>query len=59
VLKLQYHSHDYGMVGLVKELRDELGMPDITHRQFGSAPHRKSKFAEMRLAPSHLFIVKA
>jgi hypothetical protein len=59
VLKLQYHSHDYGMVGLVKELIDELGIPDITHRQFGSAPHRKSKFAEMRLAPSHLFIVKA
>ena len=58
-LKLQYHSHDYGMVGFVKELIDELGMADITNRQFGSAPHRESKFAEMSLAPSHLFIVKA
>ncbi|MDD5544968.1 MAG: class I SAM-dependent methyltransferase [Acidobacteriia bacterium] len=59
VLKMQYHSHDYGMVGFVKELIDELGTADITHRQFGSAPVRKSKFAEMHLAQSHLFIVKA
>ena len=59
VLKPQYHSHDYGMVGLVKELVDELGMADITHPQFGLAPHRPSKFREMRISPSHLFIVKA
>ncbi|HEX8068431.1 MAG TPA: class I SAM-dependent methyltransferase [Pyrinomonadaceae bacterium] len=59
VLKLQYHSHDYGMVGFVKELVDELGMADITHPQFGSAPPRASKFAELRLTHSHLFVVKA
>jgi SAM-dependent methyltransferase len=59
VLKLQYHSHDYGMVGFVKELVDELGMADITHSRFGSAPHKESKFAEMRLTQSHLFIIKA
>jgi hypothetical protein len=59
VLKPQYHSHDYGMVGFVKELIDELGAADVTHPQFGSAPPRESKFAEMRLAQSHLFIVKA
>ncbi len=38
VLKAQYHSHDYGVVGFVKELVDELGMADITHPQFGAAP---------------------
>lgn len=59
VLKLQYHSHDYGMVGFVKELVDELGAADIARGQFGSAPHRESKFLEMRLAQSHLFVVKA
>ncbi len=59
LLRAQYHSHDYGMVGLIKELVDELGMADITHPQFGRAPHRESKFLEMRLSPSHLFIVKA
>jgi hypothetical protein len=59
VLGAQYHSHDYGMVGFVKELVDELGMADITHPQMGRGAPRKSKFREMRLSPSHLFIVKA
>ena len=60
ILGAQYHSHDYGMVGFVKELIDELGMSDITNPQMGAgATHRKSKFREMRLSPSHLFIIKA
>jgi SAM-dependent methyltransferase len=54
-----FHSHDFGMVGFIKELVDELGMADITHPQFGHAPHRTSKFREMRLSTSHLFVVKA
>ena len=58
-LRRQYSAHDYGMVGFVKELIDELGMADITHPQFGVAPPRPSKFREMRLSHSHLFIVKA
>jgi hypothetical protein len=59
VLKRQFHSHDYGMVGLVKELIDELGMGDISHPEFGFGPRRQSRFDELRLSPSHLFIVKA
>jgi SAM-dependent methyltransferase len=59
VLKAQFHSHDYGMVGFVKELIDELGAADITHPQFGTGAHRASKFIELRISPSHLFIVKA
>src|SRR5687767_4506420 len=54
-----YVTHDYGMVGFVKELIDELGMADITHPQFGIAPQRASRFREMRLSTSHLFITKA
>jgi hypothetical protein len=59
VLGAQYHSHDYGMVGFVKELVDELGMADITHPQMGKGAPRASRFREMRLSPSHLFVVKA
>jgi SAM-dependent methyltransferase len=59
LLGAQYHSHDYGMVGFVKELVDELGMADITHSQMGVGAPRKSKFSEMRLSPSHLFVIKA
>ena len=59
VLKRQYHSHDFGMVGFIKELIDELGMKDITNPEFGISPHRQSKFREMRISPSHLFIFKS
>ncbi len=59
ILRRQYHSHDFGMVGFIKELVDELGMGDITHPQFGVHPHRPSKFREMRLSPGQLFIVKS
>jgi len=54
-----YNSHDYGMVGFVKELIDELGMADITHPEFGISPQRASRFREMHLTTSHLFVVKA
>ena len=54
-----YATHDYGMVGFVKELIDELGMPDITHPDFGIAPPRPSRFREMKLSQSHLIVVKA
>jgi SAM-dependent methyltransferase len=55
----QFRSHDFGMVGFVKELIDECGMADITHPDFGNAPPRPSKIREMRISPSHLFVVKA
>jgi SAM-dependent methyltransferase len=54
-----YNSHDYGMVGFVKELVDEMGMPDITHPDFGIAPPRPSRFRELRFSLGHLVVVKA
>lgn len=54
-----YNSHDYGLVGFVKELVDELGMADITHPQFGIGEPRASRFREIKLSHSHLIIVKA
>lgn len=59
VLRRQSASHDYGMVSFVKELVDELGAPDATHPEHGRGPQRPSKFRELRMSPSHLFVFKA
>lgn len=58
MIRSQHRSHDYGMVGFVKELIDELGMADITHAKMGVRPHRESKFRELRIAPGHVLVVK-
>lgn len=55
----QFRSHDYGLVGFVKELVDECGMADITDPDLGRPPQRRSKFQEMRISPGQVFIVKA
>lgn len=57
--KKQFRSHDYGLVGFIKELVDECGMADITREDRGIAPYRSSKFKEMRILPGQVFIVKA
>lgn len=58
VVKREYHSHEYGTVGFIKELVDELGMADIGAATAGG-PGLHSKFREMRLYHSHLFVIKA
>ena len=55
----QYRSHDYGLVGFVKELVDECGMADVTREDRGTPPFRPSKFEEMRISAGHVFIIKA
>jgi len=55
----QFHSHDYGLVGFIKELVDECGMADITRADRGTPPYRPSKFKEMKIAPGQVFVVKA
>jgi len=57
VVRSEYHSHNYGMVGFVKELVDELGAEDINTGTGG--PARKSKFRGMSVYTSRLFIIKA
>jgi hypothetical protein len=54
----QFHSHDYGLVGFIKELVDECGMADITRADRGTPPYRPSKFKEMKIVPGQVFIVK-
>jgi hypothetical protein len=58
IVARQFTRHDYGMVGFVKELVDELGMPDRTHPEFGVGKPTASKFAEMHFTQSHLFVRK-
>jgi SAM-dependent methyltransferase len=55
----QFRSHDYGLVGFVKELVDECGMADITRTGPDTAPARQSRFKEMKISPGQVFIVKA
>ena len=62
VEKLQnqrFPSHDFGMVGFVKELIDECGMSDLTFPERGLPPHRPSKFKSMKVTLGHVIIVKA
>ena len=63
-LKFKYQSHfpshDYGMVGLVKQLMDELGIDQITNpARGGPPPQRFPKFQRMEVCPGQVFIVKA
>jgi hypothetical protein len=55
----RFRSHDFGMVGFIKELIDECGMADITHETNGLGNQRASRFRELRISPSHLFVIKA
>jgi SAM-dependent methyltransferase len=52
-------SHDYGMVGFIKQLIDECGMPDITAPgRGGMSPSRASTIEKMRISTGHVFIYK-
>jgi hypothetical protein len=59
LIRRQFNHHDFGMVGFVKELIDELAAGDRTHERFGVGPHRLSSIAEMHLFHAHAFIRKA
>jgi len=53
-------SHDYGMVGFIKQLVDELGMDMITNPARGSdVPFRESKFERMEIYPGIVLVFKS
>jgi SAM-dependent methyltransferase len=56
LVRSEYKIHGYGMVGFVKELIDELAMPDIGTDL--NSP-LSSQFREMKIYQSHLFVTKA
>lgn len=56
----RFKSHDYGLVGFVKQLIDELGADAYTHRSRGSmGPHRTPGFRSVEFFPGQVFVVKA
>ena len=59
MVKSRHRSHDFGMVGFVKELVDECGIEDATHPGFGLGPQRASRFEWMRISLGQVIIRKA
>jgi hypothetical protein len=54
-----FPNHSHGMVGFIKELIDEQGATDRTRRTLAGTPERGSKFDQMIITPSIVFIRKA
>lgn len=54
----RFPSHDYGMVGFVKEFVDEVGRGAITHETNGAPPHENPAIDEMTVCPGQVFLRK-
>lgn len=57
-LKRKFKSHNYGLVGFVKELIDEMGMDIITSIKGNPKISDERKFVSMEIYPGQIFIVK-
>jgi hypothetical protein len=56
----QFTSHNYGMVGFIKQLVDELGMDAITNpKRGGTSPQRFPIIQRMEILQGQVFIIKA
>lgn len=58
LVRKKFPSHQYGMVGFVKELVDECGISDITNESFGIGGNRTSRIEWMRVSLGHVIIRK-
>jgi hypothetical protein len=58
-IKTPMLGHNYGLVGFIKQLIDEQGAPDVTRKNFKGKKQRGSKFENMVIMPSLVFIKKA
>jgi cephalosporin hydroxylase len=54
-----FTSHEYGMVGVLKELVDECGAPDMTDDRFGLGPKRASMIEWMRISVGMALVKKS
>jgi hypothetical protein len=57
--KAPLRCHSYGMVGFIKQLVDEQGAHAVTRRRLKGKSKRGSKFENMLITPSIVFIRKA
>lgn len=58
LVKRRFPSHDYGMVGFLKELVDECGAEDITNPLWGKGAPRLSIIEEMTVSVGLVMVVK-
>ena len=58
-VRKHFPSHQAGMVGFIKELVDECGMPDITDPRFGLGPQRASRIARLSIGVGLVIATKA
>lgn len=57
--KSSWPCHSYGMVGFIKQLIDEQAAADVTSKSRDGKPERASKFENILITPSIVFIKKA
>jgi 23S rRNA U2552 (ribose-2'-O)-methylase RlmE/FtsJ len=57
-LGIPFPSHDYGTVGFIKQLVDEQGATDRTRARSTGVGTRGSKFAQILITPSIVFVTK-
>jgi hypothetical protein len=57
-IRRRFPSHDFGMVGFIKELIDEQGMRSITEPSLGVSPARDTRFERMMIDPLQVAVVK-
>jgi hypothetical protein len=57
--RIPSYSHSFGMVGFIKELVDEMGAHDLTRGLLTGKPKRQSKFRQVLVVPSMVFITKS
>ena len=58
LVRRRFPSHDYGMVGFVKQLVDECGIGDITHPEYGRGTPSTSRIASMTIQHGMVIIKK-
>ncbi|HUI65957.1 MAG TPA: class I SAM-dependent methyltransferase [Bacteroidota bacterium] len=59
MVRMRFPSHQHGLVGFVKQLVDEVALPDITYPAWGTPPPRESPFSSMQVFHGQVFIFKA
>jgi SAM-dependent methyltransferase len=56
--KKRFPTHQFGMVGFIKQLIDDLGLDDATDPQRGVAPVRFSRIESMQISHGQVFVFK-
>ena len=53
-----FPTHQYGLVGFIKQLVDECGLDDLTNSELGAPPTRSSRIRSMQISHGQVIIIK-